>query len=65
MQKNQENVRVMRVKEASAYLGIKPSTFWRWCQHGKLPKGIRLSTRCTVWKREDLETFLKQQEGRA
>lgn len=59
MKKNQEK-RVLRVKDAATFLGIAQSTFWRWAQEGKLPKGIRLSTRCTVWKREDLEQFLSK-----
>ncbi|MDL2286718.1 helix-turn-helix domain-containing protein [Desulfococcaceae bacterium OttesenSCG-928-F15] len=64
MEKNQEK-RALRVKDAATFLGIAQSTFWRWAQEGKLPKGIRLSTRCTVWKREDLEAFLEQREGRS
>lgn len=51
---------VLRAKDAAAFLALGESTFWRWCQQGKLPRGIRLSARCTVWKREDLERFLNQ-----
>jgi excisionase family DNA binding protein len=60
MSQSNENSRAMRVKEAAAHLGIKTSTFWRWCQQGKLPRGIRLSARCTVWKKETLDQFLNQ-----
>lgn len=60
MSQNNEVSGVMRVKAGSAFLGIKPSTFWRWVQQGKIPPGIRLSARCTVWRREDLERFLEQ-----
>ena len=52
--------RVLRAKDAAAFLALGESTFWRWCQQGKLPRGIRLSARCTVWKRDDLEHFLAQ-----
>lgn len=51
---------VLRAQEAASYLGIAVSTFWRWVAQGKLPKGIRLSTRCTVWKREELDNYLEQ-----
>ena len=51
---------VLRAKAAADFLGIGLSTFWRWCQQGRLPRGIHLSARCTVWKREDLEHFLNQ-----
>jgi len=52
--------KVLRAKDAAAFLAIGLSTLWRWHQHGKLPRGTRLSARCTVWKREDLERFLNQ-----
>ena len=58
-------VKAMRVKDASAYLGIAQSTFWRWVKEGKLPKGRRLSPRTTVWLREDLEHFLEQAANNA
>lgn len=50
----------LRAKTASAFLGIGESTFWKWVKEGRLPKGTRLSARCTVWRREDLERFLNQ-----
>ena len=50
----------MRAKSAAAFLGIGESTFWRWVQEGRIPKGTRLSARCTIWKREDLERFLNE-----
>lgn len=51
---------VLRAQEAASYLGIAVSTFWRWVAQGKLPKGIRLGKRCTVWKREELDNYLEQ-----
>lgn len=50
----------MRAKSAAAFLDIGESTLWRWVKEGKLPKGIRLTPRTTVWLREDLEQFLNQ-----
>ena len=54
------NGKVLRAKDAAAYLALGKSTFWRWVKDGRLSKGIRLGTRCTVWKTEDLERFLNQ-----
>ena len=51
---------VLRAKDAAAFLGIGMSTLWYWAQLGKIPAGIRLSNRCTVWRRRDLETFLNE-----
>jgi len=50
----------LRAKAASAFLDIGESTFWRYVKDGRLPKGIHLSKRATVWKREDLERFVNQ-----
>jgi predicted DNA-binding transcriptional regulator AlpA len=50
---------VMRVKGAAALFGISQATFWRWVKQGKIPRGIRLSARCTVWRRETLEQSLE------
>jgi len=52
---------VMRAKEASAFLGLGESTFWRWAKDGRLPKGTRLSARATVWRIADLEAFIERQ----
>lgn len=54
------NQGAVRVKDASAFLGIGESTFWRWVKEGRLPKGTRLSPRATVWRIADLEAFLKR-----
>ena len=54
------NGRVLRAKDAAAFLALGESTFWRWVKDERLPKGIRLSARCTVWRLEDLENFLHQ-----
>lgn len=50
----------MRAADAARFLGIAVSTFWRWVQEGKLPKGRRLSRRCTIWMRADIERFLAE-----
>lgn len=50
----------LRAKDAAKFLGIGISTFWRWAQQGKIPRGIRLSSRCTVWKLTDLERVLNE-----
>lgn len=50
-----------RAKGAAAYLGISQSTFWRWVSEERIAKGTRLSARCTVWPREELERFMERQ----
>jgi predicted DNA-binding transcriptional regulator AlpA len=48
----------LRASECAAYLGIGRSTFWRWVKIGKIPPGVHLSPRCTVWPVEVLDAFV-------
>ena len=43
-----------RAKEAAKLLRIGESTWWRWVQLGRLPKGKKLGPRVTVWRRADV-----------
>ncbi len=63
MQQTNTSQGVLRAKAGAAFLGIGLSTFWKWHAEGKIPPGIRLSTRCTVWRREVLERVLTLAEG--
>ena len=51
--------RKLRARDAAIFLGIAKSTFWAWGKSGKIPKGIKLSSRCTVWDMTTLEDFVK------
>ncbi len=53
-----ESGRAVRAKEAAKILSIGVSTFWNWVSQGKLPRGRRLSSRCTVWLEKDIMSFL-------
>ena len=50
-----------RAREGAAILRVSRSTFWRYVQQGLLPRGIRLTARCTVWRVADLEAFVARQ----
>jgi predicted DNA-binding transcriptional regulator AlpA len=49
---------LLRAKAAAAHLGISVSTYWRWVGAGRIPAGIRLSRRCTAWRRSTLDAFV-------
>lgn len=49
-----------RAKEAARFLGIGRSTWWQWVKEGKAPQGIKLSSRTTVWKAEDVHQLANQ-----
>lgn len=50
---------VLRTNDAAKYIGVAKSTFLRWVQAGRLPKGVRLSARATIWMVSDLDKFLQ------
>jgi len=56
-----QETRVMRADDAARYLGIGVSTFWRFAQKGRLPKPIKYSARCSVWRVSDLDAFIERQ----
>ena len=45
----------LRVKQiCGPILPIGPSTWWDWVKQGKVPRGVKISNRITVWKLEDV-----------
>ena len=52
---------LVRAREGAAILRVSLSTYWRYVQQGLLPRGIRLTPRCTVWRMADLEAFVTRQ----
>lgn len=57
---NEPSLKRYRAKEAAGLLGISVCTFRRWEAEGRVPKGIRLTKRCVVWTREQLEEIEKR-----
>lgn len=52
----------LRPKNAAAFLGIGVSTLWRWqTERSDMPRARRLSTRCTVFDRNELQAWLNAQ----
>ena len=52
---------LVRAREGAAILRVSLSTYWRYVQQGLLPRGIRLTARCTVWRMADLDDFVARQ----
>nr|WP_254722216.1 AlpA family phage regulatory protein [Gilvimarinus xylanilyticus] len=55
----------MRVRRVCDSVGVSKTTWYKWVQEGKAPKGIRLSPGITVWRKSDIDAFIAQliQEG--
>ena len=52
---------LVRAREGAAILRVSLSTYWRYVQQGLLPRGIKLTPRCTVWRMADIEAFVARQ----
>jgi len=55
----------IRVKEAAVLLGISPNTVRAWGAAGKIPEYRNPANNYRLYKREDLEQFLKTVERTA
>ena len=52
---------LVRAREAAQVLRVSRATYWRYVKLGLLPRGVRLTARCTVWRVADLEAFVARQ----
>jgi prophage regulatory protein len=53
----------LRLKDAAAYIGVSKPTLWRLAEQDKsFPKKIRISNRCCVYRKADLDTWLAGKE---
>lgn len=42
---------------------IALSTWWRWVAEGKAPRGIKITSRVTVWKKTDIIALVEKLTG--
>ena len=52
---------LVRAREGASILRVSRATFWRYVKLGLLPRGVKLTARCTVWRKVDLENFVARQ----
>ena len=53
----------LRLKDAAAYIGVSRPTLWRLAeQDPTFPKKIRISSRCCIYRRADLQSWLASKE---
>lgn len=53
----------LRLKDAAAYIGVSKPTLWRLAeQDPNFPKKIRISSRCCIYRRSDLQSWLASKE---
>jgi predicted DNA-binding transcriptional regulator AlpA len=49
----------LRTHQILKLLGIGRTAWHNWVKRGLAPAGIRLSPRVFVWKKDDIDAFLK------
>ncbi|WP_435406440.1 helix-turn-helix transcriptional regulator [Phaeobacter inhibens] len=50
----------MSAKQGADYTGVTISTWWEWARTlPDFPKPLRISTRCTRWRRGEIDEFLE------
>lgn len=55
----------LRQWQVLAFVPISKSTLWRRVQVGSFPEPVKLSTRITVWRAEDLRLWIDATAGAA
>ena len=55
--------RMLRVKEAAELLGVSPNTVRAWGAAGKIPEYRHPANGYRLYRREELEDFLRQIEA--
>ena len=49
-------------KDLAARWSVHRVTPWEWARQGRIPKPVKISTRCTRWKLADIEAWEARQE---
>lgn len=49
---------LLRLPQVLAIVPVGRSTWWQWVSTGKAPKGIKLSEKCTAWRKSSIQKFV-------
>lgn len=58
-QSNTSGKRLLRLQQVLARIPISKSSFWEGCRSGRFPQPIKIGPRTTVWREEDIDTFIE------
>lgn len=53
----------IRAKDLSKILNLSLTTIWRLNKAPDFPKAIKLTSRCTVWKLDEINNWLESRKG--
>ncbi|WP_458400100.1 helix-turn-helix transcriptional regulator [Mailhella sp.] len=67
MKNDLPNTGFLRLPQVLEFIPVSKSSWWAGCKNGRYPKPIKLSTRTTVWRVEDIreliESFREKKNG--
>ncbi len=53
----------LRINQVLNFVPIGKSTLWAWIRAGKFPKPIKLAEKTSVWRAEDIRSYLANPGG--
>ena len=55
-----ETKRLLRLPEVLERFPVGRSTWWAGVKEGKYPQPVKLSSRCTGWREEDITSLINE-----
>ena len=52
--------KMLRLRQVLEIVPASRATIWRWCRQGNFPRPIKLGSRCTAWREDDVQAWLKE-----
>ena len=49
----------LRLPQVLALVPVGKSSWWEGCKEGRFPKPVKLGPRTTVWRAEDIRSFIE------
>ena len=50
---------LLSAAEVGALLGVNRSTVWCWDSSGRIPRPVRIGSKCTRWRRAEIEAWIE------
>lgn len=58
--KHHSDDRLLKVSELAKYLGVAPSTIYRWLESNKLIQPYKLGDNAIRWKKSEIDAWLEE-----
>lgn len=52
--------RLLKVSELAEFLGVYPSTIYRWLRRGMLPQPFEIGEKAVRWRQSEIEKWLEE-----